>query len=70
MSFFGTGEKAIVKWDDTPAVKDDTEVLRTKREETRMAANRVNPGRAANMLGQDTGAANSQRARLLGQSRA
>jgi hypothetical protein len=68
MSFFGTGEKAIVKWHDTPAVKDDAEVLRTKKAETRMAANRAGPGRTMNMLGQDTGAANTQRARLLGQA--
>ena len=48
--------------------KDDAEVLRKKREETRMAANRVGLGKTGNVVGRDLGTANTQRATLLGQS--
>ena len=65
---FGGKTPAVQKVDPVPT-KDDAEVLRKKKEETRMAANRVGLGKTANMLGQDIGTANTQRARLLGQSR-
>ena len=50
------------------ATKDDAEVLRKKKETTRMASNRVGLGRTANVVGQDIGTANTQRSRLLGRA--
>ena len=46
--------------------KDSAEVLRKKKETTRMVANRVGLGRTGNVVGQDIGTANTQHARLLG----
>ena len=63
---FGGGSSYVPPADPVPT-KDDAEVLRKKKEATRMAANRVGLGRTANMLGQEIGTANTQRARLLGQ---
>jgi len=62
---FGGRTPAIEKAEPV-ATKDDPEVLRKKKEETRMAANRVGLGKTANVLGQDLGTANTQRTRLLG----
>jgi hypothetical protein len=64
---FGGGRQLVPAAQPVPT-KDDAEVLRKKKEETRMASNRVGLGRTANMLGQDIGTANTQRARLLGQA--
>ena len=66
---FGGGRQLVPAAKPVPT-KDDAEVLRKKKEETRMAASRAGLGKTANMLGQDIGTANTQRARLLGQSRA
>ena len=66
---FGGGRSYVPPPAEPVPTKDDAEVLRKKKEETRMAANRVGLGKTANLLGQDIGTANTQRARLLGQSR-
>ena len=49
---FGGGRQLVPAAKPVPT-KDDAEVLRKKKEETRMAASRAGLGKTANMLGQE-----------------
>ena len=60
--------QTVAKAAEPVPTKDDAEVLRKKKETTRMASNRVGLGRTANVVGQDIGTANTQRSRLLGRA--